>query len=85
MVVSLSSECLLYNPLIILFLVLPMLTFDTFISSSPWSLVHATTVIGIISMRFLVTNVPSKVPNVFYYGTIELFLVVRLTFKPQLS
>ena len=41
-----------------------MSTFNTSIPSSPWSSVHAMTVIGIISKQFLVSNVPPKVPNV---------------------
>ena len=39
-------------------------TFNTSILRSPWSLVRAMTVIGLISKRFLVSNVPLRVPNV---------------------
>ena len=41
-----------------------MSTFNTFIPSSPLSLIHATTVIDIISKWFLVSNVLSKVPSI---------------------
>ena len=50
-----------------------MSTFNTSICSSPWSLIHAMNVIGIIWKWFLVSNVPSKVPNVLIMVPLNCF------------
>ena len=59
-------------------------TFNTSIHSCPWSLVHAMTVVGIISKQFLVSNVPLKVPNVLMIVPSNCFSCKPDFFKPRL-